>query len=197
ILKMAAAKPEVVISQLLEKISTPYQRQNPIFKVQQPNGTLANSARCNRKSVFKDGGCQTGSSFISASKQDINAVLTANPPFSGSSNPMELLRIVPGVTGSRLLKMAAAKPEVVISQLLEKISTPFQRLHTIFGVQQPNGTLANSARCNRKSAFKDGGCQTGSTYILASRQDINAVPTANPHFRGPGHQRDKCVYCPT
>src|SRR5208282_2597457 len=108
---------------------------------------------------------------------------------------MELLRIVPGVTGSRILKMAAAKPEVVISQLLEKISTPFQRLNPIFGVQQPNGTLANSARCNRKSVFKDGGRQTGSSFISASRQDINAVPTANPHFRGPGHQRDKCVYC--
>src|SRR5208282_5175396 len=97
---------------------------------------------------------------------------------------MGLLRIVPDVTGSRFLKMAAAKPEVLISHLPDKISTPFQRLTPIFWVQQPNGTLANSARCNRKSAFKDGGCQTGSTYISASRQDNNAVPTANPPFSG-------------
>src|SRR5208282_4281893 len=111
---------------------TRYQRRSngkpPIFGDQQPNGTLANSARCNRKSVFKDGGRQTGSTYISASRKDINAVPTANPPLSGSSNPMELLRIVPDATGSRFLKMAAAKPEVLISQLLDQIATPFQRL---------------------------------------------------------------------
>src|SRR5208282_305479 len=72
---------------------TIYQRRSngypPIFGVQQPNGTLANSARCNRKSV---------------------------------------------------LKMAASKPEVLISQLPDKISTPIQRLTSIFGVLGINGT---------------------------------------------------------
>src|SRR5208282_430566 len=127
-LKMVVTRPEVVISQLPDKISTPFQRLTPHFRGPATNGTLANSARCNRKSVFEDGGRQTGSSYISASRQDINAVPTANPRFSGSSNPMELWRIVPDVTGSRFLKMAAAKPEVVISHLPDKISTPFQRL---------------------------------------------------------------------
>ena len=50
--------------------------------------------------------------------------------------------------------MAAYKPEVVITQLLDKIATPFQRLTPSFGVQQPIGTIANSARCNRKSLYK-------------------------------------------
>ena len=50
----------------------------------------------------------TGSTYISASRQDSNAVPTANPPFSGSSNSAALLRILPDVTGSRILKMAAA-----------------------------------------------------------------------------------------
>src|SRR5208282_836878 len=131
-LKMAAAKPEVLISHLPDKISTPFQRLTPIFWVQQPNGTLANSARCNRKSVFKDGGRQTGSSFISASRQDINTVPTANPHFRGPATQMELLRIVPDVTGSRFLEMAAAKPVVLISQLPDKITTPFQRLTPLF-----------------------------------------------------------------
>ena len=51
-----------------------------------------------RKSEFKDGGRQTGSTYISASKPDINAVPTAKPPFSGSRNSMELFQILPVVT---------------------------------------------------------------------------------------------------
>src|SRR5208282_1609463 len=98
-----------------------------MFGLQQLNGAIANTVRCNRKSVFKDGGRQTGSTYISASRQDSNAVPKANPPFSGSSNSMAPLRILSDVTGSLLLKMAAAKPEVLISQLLDKIATPFQR----------------------------------------------------------------------
>ena len=40
---------------------------------------------------------------------------------------MALFRILPDVTRSRLFKMAAVKPEELISQLLNKIATPFQR----------------------------------------------------------------------
>ena len=40
--------------------------------------------------------------------------------------------------------MAAAKLEVLISQLLDKIATPFQRLTPIIGVQQLNGAIANT-----------------------------------------------------
>ena len=122
------------ISQLLWHIETKFQRLPHVFAVLELKDTIANSARCNRKSVFKDGGIQTGSSYNSASRQDSNSVPTANPPFSGSSNPLALLRIVSDVTGSRFLKMAASKPEVVITQLLDNIA--------------------------------------------------NAVPTANPYFRG-------------
>ena len=95
---------------------------------------------------------------------------------------MALLQIVPDVTGSRFLKMAASKPEVVMSLFLDRIATPFQRLTPIFGVQQLNGTIANTVLCNRKYVFKDGGRQTGSTYISASRQDSNSISTANPLF---------------
>ena len=45
---------------------------------------------------------------------------------------MELLRLLPDVTGSIYLKMAAAKPEVLISQLPDKIATQFQRLNGYF-----------------------------------------------------------------
>ena len=60
---------------------------------------------------------------------------------------MVLLRIVPDVTGSRFLKMVAAKPEVLIYQLTDHIATPFQRL-SILGVQEVHGAISNSARCD-------------------------------------------------
>ena len=42
-------------------------------------------------------------------------------------------------------------------------------------VQPHNGAIANTARFNRKSFFKDGGRQTGSTYvaILSGSNDIS------------------------
>src|SRR5208282_292058 len=143
----------------------PFQRLTPIFGVQQLSGSIANCVPLLRKSDFKDGGHQTGSTYISASRLDSNAVPTANPPFSGSSNSAALLRILPDATGSRILKMAATKPEVVISQPLDKIATPFQRLTPIFWVPEFNGAIANIARCNRKSDIKNGGRETGSAYI--------------------------------
>jgi len=59
---------------------------------------------------------------------------------------MALLRILPHVTGSRLFKMAAAKPEVLIYQLLDNIAKPLQRLTSIFRVQKvTTGSVCNSA----------------------------------------------------
>ena len=107
---------------------------------------------------------------------------------------MALLLILSDVTGSRFSKMVAPIPEVLIFQLLYKIATPFQRLTPIFGDQKLNGVIANTVRCNRKSVFKDGGRQTGSTYISASRQDSNSVSTANPHFWGLVTQWRHCEY---
>ena len=91
--KMAAVKPEVLIAKPIYKIATPFQRLTPILGVHQLSGTIENTAGRNRKSEFKDGGRQIGSTYISAYILDINAVPTAKPPFSGSSNSMGLLRI--------------------------------------------------------------------------------------------------------
>ena len=107
ILKMAATKSEVLISQPLDKIATPFQR--------------------------------------------------LTPHFPGSTNLEALLRIPPDATGSRILKMAATKPEVLISQPLDKIATPFQRLTPIFVFQKVNGATTNNALCNRKSDIEYGG----------------------------------------
>ena len=87
--------------QLLWHLEAKFQRLPHVFEFLELKDTVANSVRCNRKSAFKDGGLKTGSSYNSASRQDSNAVPTANPPFSGSRNQMALLRIVPDVTGSR------------------------------------------------------------------------------------------------
>ena len=73
-------------------------------------------------------------------------------------------------------------------KLLKKHCLPIsaQNVSTLIG--RPRLYIANTARCYRQSDFKDGGLQPGSTYISAPGQDSDAVPTANPHFRGPGIQ---------
>ena len=86
----------------------------------------------------------TGSTYISASIQYSNAVPTVNPQFSGSRNSRGLLRKPSDVTGSLNSKMAAAKPEVLISQRLDQISTPFQSLTPIFGIHEFNVTITNT-----------------------------------------------------
>ena len=59
---------------------------------------------------------------------------------------MAIMRILSDVTGSRVFKRAAAKPEVFIYQLLDKIATSLQRLTFIFRVQEvTTGSVCNSA----------------------------------------------------
>ena len=63
------------------------------------------------------------------------------------------------------------------------IATKFQQLYPCFLDGQPNDTTMKTVRRNQMSEKQDGGRQTGSTYISASRLDSNTVPTATPHFR--------------
>jgi hypothetical protein len=85
--------------------------------------------RPNRKWKNQDGGHQTGTTHISACVLDRNEIPTAITMFSGSSNSMELVGILSDKTGSGKSKMAAAKPELHISQPLDEIETKFQRLN--------------------------------------------------------------------
>src|SRR5664279_2646159 len=85
-------------------------------------------------------------------------MLTATCMFSESGNPYALYRLIPGVTGSRKFKIAATKPEILISPLQDKIATKFQR---ITEVQQLNGSSGNNVRLNRKWKIQDCGLQSG------------------------------------
>ena len=58
-------------------------------------------------------------SRISSNIHDSNEFPTANPTFSGSSISMELLPTLSDVSGSQISKMAACKPEVLLSQLVD------------------------------------------------------------------------------
>ena len=58
-------------------------------------------------------------SRITSNIHDSNEFSTANPTFSGSSLSMELLSALSDVSGSRKPKMAAYKPEVLLSQLVD------------------------------------------------------------------------------
>jgi hypothetical protein len=58
------------------------------------------------------------------------------PTFSGSSISVELLPTLFDVSGSRKSNMAVWKPEVLISQLVDKIEKLFKDWYPIFGVQK-------------------------------------------------------------
>ena len=61
--------------------------------------------------------------------------------------------------------MVACKPEVLISQLVDEIETPFQGLYPIFGVEQPNSTIIHYTRHKGSPEIQDGGLLTGSILI--------------------------------
>src|SRR5208282_358854 len=93
-----------------------------------------------------------------------NAISTATPTFSGSSNSRTLLWMLSKVSGGRISKMVTAKLVIYIqihirnahsiAQLLwhpEKNSNGYPN---VFGVLELKESIANSARCNRKSVLK-------------------------------------------
>jgi hypothetical protein len=62
---------------------------------------------------------KTGNTYISACRLDSNAIPTATPTLSMSSNSIGLVQSLHDRTGSRNSKMAAAKLEIPISQLVD------------------------------------------------------------------------------
>jgi len=79
---------------------------------------------------------------------------TATPTYSRSSNSVELVHrlvpILPDVKESRKSKMAAIKPEVHVSHLVDMIESKFQRHLPVFKDGQLNGTKENVVRRKRK-----------------------------------------------
>ena len=75
----------------------------------------------NRKWKIQDGGLQTGSTYISACRHDIKEIPKSTPTFSRSCYPMRLMRIFFNQTGSGKSNMAASKPEILLSRLVDEI----------------------------------------------------------------------------
>jgi hypothetical protein len=98
---LAASKLEVLISQLPDRIATQSQRLPQVFEVQQSNCDIPYIVRCNRKSVIEDGGRQTGSTYISGSRQDSNAISTVTPRFSEFRNQIVIFLILCDASGSQ------------------------------------------------------------------------------------------------
>jgi len=63
---------------------------------------------------------------MSARTDDSNEISTATPTLSRFSNSVELVPILRDVNGSRKSKVAAVKPEVRVSQLVDMIESKFQ-----------------------------------------------------------------------
>jgi len=129
-IKTAANKPEIAakwltdtntsVSQLLWHIETKFQRLPPIFGTREHIGVSKDTARCNRKSEMK---MAAGKPKISAPRWDRNVISTARSRVSELRNSVAPLRILSDVTGSQKLNMAAAKLEVLISQLQDELET--------------------------------------------------------------------------
>jgi len=95
--------------------------------------------------------------YFSASTHDSNVIPTATLIFMRSSNSVELVPILPDVNGSRKSKMAAAKPEVHVSQIVNMIESKYQRyLYFVFEDGQLKHTKENVVRRKRKSKIQDG-----------------------------------------
>ena len=95
---------------------------------------------------------------------------------------MAILGTLSGVGQWMISNMAAAKPEVAISQLPQQIAMKFQRLNNIFSVTEVNGHIGNTARCWPMTDIQHGGSQTGSSYVSASTTDRYEISKANPRF---------------
>ena len=93
--------------------------------------------------------------------------------------------------------MAATKPEVLISQLPGKVETKFQMLHPHCQVQLLSKVVMSTVESNRKSEFKYGRRQTGSTYISRSTTDRHPVPTVILRFSGSPDSTDSSPPPPT
>ena len=78
------------VSQVLDIIATKFQRLLPCFRVDLFSWTGGNTVRQNRKWKIKDGGRQSGSTYILARILDSKAISTANSMFSRSSNPLTI-----------------------------------------------------------------------------------------------------------
>jgi hypothetical protein len=74
---------------------------------------------------FNMAAAKTGSTFISASIQDSKEIPIAICMFLGSENSKRLSKRLHIGTGSEKFKMAPAKPEVPVFQLLYKIAKKF------------------------------------------------------------------------
>jgi len=87
------------------------------------------------------------------------------------------------ISGSGKFKMAAAKPVICrywdiihttnVSEFLLQLETKCQRLAPHFRGPATQRHFCQYCRRDRKSIFKDGGRQTGSSYISAPRPNSN------------------------
>jgi len=86
--------------------------------------------------------------YISTCRHDSNEIPTATPMFLGSSNPI-WLRLC-DLIGSWKSKMAAYKPDVLISQLVDKSWITLNCLIYVFEVELFIMTIGNVVRRNLK-----------------------------------------------
>jgi len=151
-LKMAAVKSGIHvstfvhgISNFLYMIATKFQRLYPclflgLFNTEWLVGILSDVGYVVNQRWRPLTGSWYEITYISARAYDSNQMWTAIPTFLRSSNSVELVPILSGLNGSQIFKMAAVKPKVHVSQLVDMMNRNSKGTHHVFEDGQLNGT---------------------------------------------------------
>ena len=103
-----------------------------VFRVKEFKWDISNTLWRKRQSEIQDGGSQTGNTYISACIQHTWNISTAITMFSRLRNSMETFPILCDASGNQIFKMAARKPEILISQPVINLAEKFQRRYQCF-----------------------------------------------------------------
>jgi hypothetical protein len=121
--KMTAAKPEVVISHVLQQIDTRFERLNLGFLGRPTRRTHRRHSPTSTDTVKARWRPPTGSSNILRSTTDRHVVRKAIPRFSESPDLIDSSSTPADIDRHRKRKMATVKSEAVIYHVLQQIHT--------------------------------------------------------------------------
>ena len=133
---------------------TKFQRLPSILGVQEFKGAVPNTVLCNRKSEIQDGGVKL-EIRISQLPDKISTPFQRLTPIFGVQQPNGTLAISARCNWKSVFKDGGRQTGSIYISASRQDITPDPTVNPPphFGVQQLNGTLANSATCNRKSVF--------------------------------------------
>ena len=136
---MAAVQKEIILYQVPDAITTEVQQLTPFFYVQQLGGFMANSSKCDFSLKLKikmaANKPEMAAKWITDTNPSVSQVLwhmgtkfQRLPPIFVTTEHIGVSKDTARCNRKSEMKMAAGKPEILISQLPDEIETRSQRL---------------------------------------------------------------------